>query len=102
MCLCEWNAPQRHPRPAPAVPRRISPRLLRWLAQARGDLAHDGDRNFGRRHGPDLEPDGRVDACQRAIGEALRLEALDPARGRLLRAERADGEAIALKRMGER
>ena len=43
-----------------------------------------------------------MDARERGIGYALRLEPLDAAPVRLLRAERADIEAVARKRMGER
>ncbi len=71
-------------------------------AQPRGDLAHDRDRDLGRRHRADGKPDRRVDARQRGVADALRLEPLEAAAVRLLRAERADVEAVARERMGER
>src|SRR6516162_8956088 len=76
--------------------------MLRRLTQLRRDLAHDGDRDLGGRHRADVETDGRMDARERGVGYALRLEPLDAAPVRLLRAERADIEAVARKRMGER
>jgi hypothetical protein len=43
-----------------------------------------------------------VDAFERRIGNALRLQPVDAAAMRLLRAERADIEAIPRQRMRER
>ncbi len=43
-----------------------------------------------------------MDARQRGVGDALRLQPLEPAGMRLPRAERADVEAVARQRMGER
>ncbi len=77
-------------------------RLLRRLAQPRRDLAHDGDRDLGGRDRADVEPDRRMDARDRGVGQALRLQPLDAAGVGLLRAERADIEAVARERMGER
>ena len=63
------------------------------------DLAHDRDRDLGRRHRADVEPDRRMDARERGVGDALRLQPLEAPAMRLLRAERADIEAIARQRV---
>ena len=43
-----------------------------------------------------------MDARERGVGDALRLQALEPAAMGLLRAERADIEAVARERVRER
>src|SRR5712692_3854296 len=105
----------RHPDPPPQGGREKRPRLSYAIVlrkrgrvqrgretQRGGNLCHDGDRNLGRRHRPDAKTDRRMDARERGLGHALRLEPLQPARVGLFRAERPNIEAVARKRMEQR
>src|SRR5262245_43640069 len=78
------------------------PWRLRARPQSRRDLAHDRNRDLGRRHGGNIQADRRMNAPERFIAHALTLQPLDPPCMRLLRAERADIEAVTHERMRER
>src|SRR4051812_32971749 len=56
----------------------------------RDDLGADRDRDLLRRAGGDRQPDGRVDALELLLGDALGQELLPPPRRGLAAAHRAD------------
>src|SRR5262245_28406696 len=87
---------------AQAPSSRRFPWRLRAHPQPRRDLAHDRDRDLGRRHRGNVQADRRMNAPERFVADALPLQPLNPTRVRLLRAERADIEAVARQRMRER
>ena len=63
------------------------------------DLAHDGDRDLRRRHRADRQARSAHGCARVRVGAPCALQPLDPAGMRLLRAERADIEALALERV---
>ena len=57
---------------------RASAGIVRLHAQPRGDLAHDRDRDLGRRHRANIEPDRRMDARESRVGDPLLLQPREP------------------------
>ena len=83
--------------------RHFFARLLRREAQPRGDLAHDRDRDLGRRDRADRAArSARGCAPRSASVKPCSFKPLEAAGVRLLGAERADIEAVARERVGER